>query len=200
MIHLLLATRNTHKKRELIEMLGADFRLEDLRVHPQIGEVIEDGATFLENATLKAVTTSRQVTGLVLADDSGLEVDSLGGRPGVYSARFAGPGATDFSNRRKLLAELARLGTEGNRRARFRCVLVLAERGNVVASFAGAAEGEIVERERGENGFGYDALFQPDGFLKTFAELAAREKNALSHRAAAVAQLRVYFQARRDLG
>lgn len=174
-------------------MLGRNFLLQDLRAHPQIGEVAEDGATFLENARLKAVSVSRVLPGLILADDSGLEVDSLGGAPGVFSARYAGEGATDVANREKLLAELAELAPEGSRTARFRCVLVLAQDGDLIASFAGASEGEIVRSERGEGGFGYDALFQPSESAKTFAEMSATEKNALSHRAVAVAQLKEYF-------
>lgn len=192
MIHLQLATRNAHKTREFAEILGADFALKDLAAHPEIGEIVEDGATFEENARIKAVAISRQVTGLVLADDSGLEVDSLGGAPGIFSARYAGEGATDAENRRKLLAALDAV-PDARRRARFRCVLVLALAGQAVASFAGAVDGAIVREERGGAGFGYDPLFQPDGFARTFAELSSAEKNALSHRGAAVAQLRDYL-------
>ncbi len=174
-------------------MLGTGFALHDLRAHPEIGEVIEDGASFLENAQLKALAASRHWRGLVLADDSGLEVDSLGGAPGVYSARYAGAHATDAENRRKLLAAMASQGD--SRRGRFCCRLVLADAGNTIVTFEGAVEGTIVHAERGEAGFGYDSLFQADGFEKTFAELSAREKNRTSHRAAAVAKLRTYFHA-----
>ena len=191
---LCLATRNAHKTREFVEMLGADFVLEDLSAHPEIGEVIEDGTTFAENAERKALAVSRQCRGLVLADDSGLEVDSLGGAPGIFSARYAGEGTTDAANRRKLLEELTALAPDAPRRARFRCVLVLARAGAVLASFDGAVEGTIVRAERGEKGFGYDSLFQPDGFAKTFAQLPAAEKNAFSHRAKAVAQLRDFVK------
>lgn len=170
-------------------MLGAEFALEDLRGHPEIDEVIEDGATFAENARRKALAVSRQWPGLALADDSGLEVDSLGGAPGVLSARYAGEGATDAANRRKLLEEMAMLAPNSLRTARFRCVLVLARGGEALATFDGAVEGEIVRAERGRNGFGYDSLFQPNRLTKTLAQLSAREKNALSHRAVAVAQL-----------
>ena len=191
MIHLQLATRNAHKTREFRLLLGAGFALEDLGAHPEIGEIAENGATFAENARIKAITVSRRVSGLVLADDSGLEVDSLGGRPGVFSARYAGEKASDAQNRRKLLATLAEPRLV--RTARFRCVLVLARSGESIASFAGAVEGTIVRTERGEDGFGYDALFQPNGFEQTFAELSPAEKNALSHRGMAVAQLREFF-------
>lgn len=194
---LFLASRNAHKTRELEQLLGPDFVLEDLRSHPGISEVLEDGSTFLENAQLKAVTISRQVSGLVMADDSGLEVDSLGGAPGIYSARYAGEGATDETNRHKLLTELDRLPAETSRVARFRCVLVLAEGGNVLSAFDGAVSGRILHTERGSAGFGYDPLFQPDGFEKSFAELSAMEKNAVSHRGAAVDQLRLFLKAAR---
>ncbi len=195
MHRIFLASRNGHKTRELAQILGADFVLEDLRSHPEIGEVIEDGATFLENARLKAVTISRQLPGLILADDSGLEVDSLGGAPGVYSARYAGVGATDEMNRHKLRDELGRLAKDASRAARFRCVLVLARDGNVLATSEGDVRGQILDGERGGAGFGYDPVFQPDGFEKSFAELSPKEKNAISHRAAAAAKLRTFFEA-----
>lgn len=192
--HLLLASRNAHKTRELAQILGSDFALEDLRSHPEMSEVIEDGTTFFENARLKAVTISQQLPGLVLADDSGLEVDSLDGAPGVYSARYAGEGATDETNRRRLLDELNRLLGGSSRAARFRCVLVLARDGDVLATFDGAVTGQILGAERGDAGFGYDPLFQPDGFERSFAELTPEEKNAMSHRAAAAEKLRTFLR------
>lgn len=194
MHHLFLATHNAHKTREFAEMLGGDFALQDLGAHPEIDDVAEDGATFAENARLKARAVSRQWPGLVLADDSGLEVDSLGGAPGVFSARYAGGNATDAANRWKLLEEMAMLAPNARRTARFRCVLVLARGGEVLATLDGAVEGEILRAERGQNGFGYDSLFQPIGFTKTFGQLSAGEKNALSHRAVAVAQLRDFLE------
>ncbi len=193
MISLCLATRNPHKTREFLEMLGGEICLTDLSEHPEIGPVPEDGITFEENARIKAKTVSRQVPGLVLADDSGLEVDSLGGAPGVYSARYAGEGATDGANRQKLLEEMGRLATNSPRTARFRCVLALAHGGEVIATFEGAVEGKVVRAERGLLGFGHDSLFQPNEFGKTFAELSAEEKNAISHRARAVSQLRTFL-------
>ena len=195
MHHLFLASRNAHKTRELAQILGPGFALEDLRSHPEIGEVTEDGATFFENARLKAVTISRRLPGLILADDSGLEVDSLGGAPGVFSARYAGVGATDEMNRHRLRDELGRLAKGSSRAAHFRCVLVLAREGDVLATFEGAVSGQILETEHGRGGFGYDPLFQPDGFAKSFAELSPEGKNAISHRAAAAAQLRTFLGA-----
>lgn len=189
MHHLFLASHNAHKTRELAQILGPGFVLEDLRNHPEIGEVAEDGATFAENARLKAVTLSRQWPGLVLADDSGLEVESLGGAPGVRSARYAGEGANDAANRRKLLEAMACFPDDAARRARFRCVLALARGGRVLAICDGSVAGQIVRQARGSAGFGYDALFQPNGFSETFAGLTAATKNSISHRGRAIAKM-----------
>jgi XTP/dITP diphosphohydrolase len=192
--HLFLASRNAHKTREFRQMLGAEFILQDLRTHPEIGQVVEDGATFAENARLKAVAISRQLPGLILADDSGLEVESLGGAPGVYSARYAGKNATDEMNRRKLLDEMAQLTPGSSRAARFRCVLALARSGEVLATFEGSAKGRITSEPRGDGDFGYDPLFQPNEVGQTFAELRPAEKNTISHRALAVAQLKSFLR------
>jgi len=175
-------------------MLGTEYLLEDLCSHPEIEEIVEDGATFAENARLKAVAVSQRLSGLVLADDSGLEVDSLGGNPGVRSARFAGERATDAENRAKLLRELAKLPEGTSRAARFRCVLALAHSGEVVATFEGLVEGEIAATERGTGGFGYDPLFRPRGRKETFAEISPKEKDRMSHRGAALEHLRLFFR------
>lgn len=198
MIHLQLATRNAHKAAELRQLLGAEFELEDLTAHPEVGEVVEDGATFEENARLKAIAVSRQLPGLVLADDSGLEVDSLGGAPGVRSARYAGEMATDIENRAKLSNAVTQLPASASRTARFRCVLALARDGKCIQTFEGTIEGTIVPKERGAAGFGYDPLFQPNESDKTFAELSSTEKNAISHRASAAAKLRDFLQTSRS--
>jgi XTP/dITP diphosphohydrolase len=190
-----LASRNPHKTKELAAMLGSEFTLEDLRNHPEIPEVIEDGATFAENARLKAVAISRQLPGLVLADDSGLEVDSLGGAPGIFSARYAGAEASDEANRQKLLTELAKRGADAARTARFHCALALARDGRVLAICEGSVAGEIVRRARGSAGFGYDPLFQPNGFSKTFAELPAATKDSISHRGEAVTRMKAFIRA-----
>lgn len=176
-------------------MLGGDFVLEDLSAHPEIAEVIESGATFEENARIKALAVSRQLPGLVLADDSGLEVDSLGGAPGVFSARYAGAEASDEANREKLLKELAKLGPDATRTARFRCALVLARGGEVLAIYDGSVEGEIVRQARGSAGFGYDPLFQPNEFSETFAELPAATKNSISHRGRALTKMKQFLRA-----
>jgi len=194
MNRLLLATRNAHKTREFTEMMGMNFALEDLRAHPEIGEVVEDGATFAENARIKATAVSRQLPGLVLADDSGLEVDSLGGAPGVFSARYAGAEASDEANRQKLLVELAKRGPDAARMARFHCALALARDGRVLAICEGSVVGEIVRQARGSAGFGYDPLFQPNEFSETFAELPAATKNSISHRGRAVTKMKQFLR------
>ena len=190
MPQLLLATRNPHKTREFSEMLGADFVIRDLSKETQAPVIDETGSTFEQNAILKAVGISRQVPDLVLADDSGLEVDALNGAPGVFSARYAGATATDQSNVAKLLEELSARRGDQPFTARFRCVLALAQGNDVLGTFEGAVEGAIVDGPRGSNGFGYDPIFQPIGFDRTFAQLPADEKNRISHRAAAVRLLR----------
>jgi XTP/dITP diphosphohydrolase len=152
-------------------------------------EVIEEtGDTFLANATLKAVATSQMITDYVLADDSGLECDALDGAPGVFSARYGGIPSSTEKNNAKLLEELARVGatTPEQRRARFRCVLVLAKEGQVLGSFEGACEGTIALAPKGTNGFGYDPLFTPDGYKQTFGQLSEKTKANLSHRALAL--------------
>ena len=186
---VLVSTRNAHKLVEIRQILGPSFELLDLSSIPALGEVEETGTTFEENAGLKALAASAHFGGWVLADDSGLEVDALGGAPGVYSARFSGEGATDVTNRALLLEKLAAVPAD-QRSARFRCVIALARGGEVLAHFSGAVEGAIIQSEKGEGGFGYDPLFVPEGFGETFAELGAETKNRLSHRGRALAGLK----------
>lgn len=183
---LILATRNKQKTCEFRELIGAEFEIKDLTSLSEINIVEESGSTFSENATLKAVSVSRDVQSLVVADDSGLEVDALGSAPGIYSARFAGENATDAENTAKLLRELREVT---DRSARFRCVIALAREGKLVGTFEGTVEGQIVDLPRGKNGFGYDPVFQPSGFEQTFAEMAPELKNKISHRGQAVAGL-----------
>ena len=157
---VLIATRNAHKTREIARILGDRFAVSDLAAHPEIPAAVESGSTFRENAELKAVEASRIFDGLVLSDDSGLEVDALGGAPGVYSARYAGEKADDAANRRRLLDELARADARGKARtARFRCVIAVAAHGRVTATFDGVVEGIIINREKGAGGFGYDSTY-----------------------------------------
>jgi XTP/dITP diphosphohydrolase len=183
----LIATRNAHKTREIQEILGGQFEVHDLSSHPEIPEAIESGKTFEENAVLKAVAVSKECPELVIADDSGLEVDALGGAPGIFSARYAGENATDQENIDKLLGELTRTGAKPSARsARFRCALALAHHGKVLATFDSAVEGTVIESPRGSKGFGYDPVFVPSGFKETFAELPDETKNRISHRAKAL--------------
>lgn len=186
---VLVSTRNAHKLVEIRQILGPSFELLDLSSVPALGEVEETGTTFEENAALKALAASAHFGGWVLADDSGLEVDALGGAPGVRSARFSGEGATDITNRALLLEKLATVPAD-QRSARFRCVIALARGGQVLAHFSGAVEGAIIQSEKGDGGFGYDPLFVPEGFGETFAELGAETKNRLSHRGRALAALK----------
>jgi XTP/dITP diphosphohydrolase len=188
---LLLATRNAHKTREFRELLGRAFDVIDLSSFPEIAIPEETGRTFEDNATLKAIASSKKLPSLVIADDSGLEVDALGGAPGICSARYAGENAGDVPNVNKLLRELRKrnIATE-KRSARFRCVIALAQNGKVLGVFEGFVEGKIVEPPRGSGGFGYDPIFEPKGFNQTFAEMTPESKNQISHRARAVAALR----------
>jgi XTP/dITP diphosphohydrolase len=186
---LLVATNNPGKIREYRELLEGLPETVDMTFPAQEGidlEVEESGDTFAENARIKA-TAYAQASGLLtLADDSGLEVDALGGAPGVRSARYAGPGATDADRYRKLLAELAGI-PPGQRAARFRCVVALALPDGPIYTADGTCEGEIGFTARGEHGFGYDPVFIVEGYGgKTLAELGPEEKNRISHRARAV--------------
>jgi len=189
-IELIVATRNTHKTHEIQHILGPDFRVRDLGTHPDVSEVPESGASFEENAKIKALAASRQLPALVIADDSGLEVDALAGAPGIYSARYAGPNATDRDKIDKLLRELERIrATHDRRHARFRCVVALARDGNLLGTFEGIVGGRIADEVRGDSGFGYDPIFIPEGTEQTFGELPTEMKNAISHRAKAIRAL-----------
>src|SRR5437867_10215336 len=193
-IELLFATRNAHKTEEVQRILGPQFKVNDLADHPEIPHIEETGRTFQDNAILKAVAVSKRVPGFVISDDSGLEVDALGGAPGIHSARYAGANATNIEKIDKLLEELARVGaTKNARRTRFRCVLALARKGEVLGVFEGIVEGQIADRPLGSSGFGYDPIFVPKGFQRTFGQLGPEEKNHLSHRARALEKLRAFL-------
>ena len=182
---LLVATTNRGKLRELSALLAASFyapiSLSDVCID---ADVAETGSTLEENAALKAATYSRLSGMITLADDSGLEVDALGGEPGVRSSRYAGAGATDAQ---KIAFLLQRLNTidEEEWTARFRCVIAVASPGESPALYAGECYGRIIRESRGENGFGYDPVFLLPELGKTMAELSAQEKNHVSHRARA---------------
>jgi XTP/dITP diphosphohydrolase len=189
-MQLIVATRNTHKTREIGQIFGSRLAIRDLTTHPEISEITESGTSFEENAKLKAIAVSKKLPGLVIADDSGLEVDALGGAPGIQSARYAGVNASDKEKIAKLLSQLAKIdATTDQRRARFCCVLAVARDGRILATFEGVVEGKIAERPCGSHGFGYDPIFIPDGFEETFAELPEEVKNNISHRAKAIAKL-----------
>jgi non-canonical purine NTP pyrophosphatase (RdgB/HAM1 family) len=187
---LLIATRNAGKAREFAELLGPGWKVETLADRPDLLEGEEDGVTFEANAAKKAILVSLQAGPgvLILADDSGLEVDALDGAPGVYSARYAGEPKDDARNNAKLLAALA--GTPAAQRgAQFRCSLCLAREGEVVAVADGICRGSLIEVPRGSDGFGYDPLFVPEGGTQTFAEMGSAQKHALSHRGKAMAAM-----------
>ena len=189
MAAIVIASRNEHKIEEIRRLLaGLAVDVLSLGDYPDAPEIDEDGAAFQDNALKKARVIAR-FTGLTaLADDSGLEVDSLGGQPGVRSARFAGETASDAENNRKLLRCLAEVPSE-ERQAQFRCVIALVSRTGAESLVEGTCQGVIIEEERGSGGFGYDPLFLLPHLGKTFAELSMEEKNELSHRGKALQQV-----------
>jgi XTP/dITP diphosphohydrolase len=183
---LIIATRNAHKTAEIRAMIGDRFEVLDVTAFPECPEIPETGTSFLENARLKAFGISAVVDGMVLSDDSGLEVDALGGAPGVWSSSFGGEEGNHALNNARLISEMA---GKSDRRARFRCTMVLAEGARELAHFSGTVEGRIIDEIRGAKGFGYDPLFIPEGYEDTFAELGEGVKNVLSHRSRALAQI-----------
>lgn len=196
MHRLVFATSNAHKTEEVAAILGKAWHVEDLRTHPGVTLDEETGETFEDNAIIKAVSGSRQLPGmLVLADDSGLQVDALGGAPGVRSARYAGENATAADNRAKLIQELNKKAMYPRFNGRFHCCMVLARDGQVLETTHGSVEGIILPYEVGEGGFGYDPLFVPLGFTDTFGVLPPETKNQLSHRARALAAMKTQLKA-----
>jgi len=199
---LVVATRNSKKKQEILEILGdLPMALHDLSAYPHAPEVVEDGATFEANSRKKAIETATVLGQWVLGEDSGLVVPALGGRPGVYSARYAGKQGDDAANNAKLLAELAALRPRaasllqdretGETAAYYVCTAALADpSGQVRAVAEGQCHGVILKEYRGHGGFGYDPLFLIPEWHQTFGELSPRVKHALSHRARALEQLR----------
>jgi XTP/dITP diphosphohydrolase len=185
------ATGNPGKLREF-RLAAECFGVEILEL-PDFKEIAaceETGRTFEENAVLKARYYGQHAPGRLFADDSGIEVDALDGRPGVVSARYAGPGATDAMNNALLLGNLR--GRE-DRRARFVCVIALANRGELIRTFRGVVEGEILKAPRGTEGFGYDPLFYYPPYGRSFGEISAEEKMAVSHRGKALTALFRYL-------
>jgi XTP/dITP diphosphohydrolase len=188
---LVVGTRNAKKRAEILEILGdLGLELRDLTSWPDAPEVVEDGVTFADNARKKAVELARHLHHWVLGEDSGLVVPGLNGRPGVYSARYAGTPGDDAANNARLLAELAPL-PEDRRAAYYVCTAALADpQGQVQAVAEGRCHGVITREPRGRGGFGYDPLFLIPEYHHTFGELSPRVKHALSHRGRALAQLR----------
>ena len=190
-MRLLIATTNDGKRREYERLLESvpELRLETMASLGVTVQVDEDRDTFEGNALKKATEIAAAARVACLADDSGLEVDALGGRPGVLSARYSGDGATDGRNNEKLLEELRDIPDE-KRTARFRCAIAVVDAdGVVLAATTGSCEGRIGRAPRGTHGFGYDPLFIPDGFTQAMAELPPETKNRISHRAEAAAKL-----------
>ncbi len=195
MTKIVLATRNQHKIRELTFFLGG-LAVEVLTLNdfPGVPPLVEDGITFRENALKKAHRVFEETGVLSLADDSGLEVFFLNGRPGVWSARYAGTETDDSANNQKLLLEMRAVAPR-RRGAQFRALLALV--GNRIEEVTeGVCPGRLAEYPRGTNGFGYDPIFIPDGFKRTYAELTAEEKNRISHRSKAFEKMREVLKSR----
>ena len=195
MSELLIATKNVGKIKELEKLLAdTPVQLRSLNDFPKAFEPEETGATFAENAALKAQSYALQIGLWALGDDSGLEVEALGGAPGVFSARYAGAGATDMQRIEKLLKELGKVREE-NRRARFVCAMAIARAtGEIEFVAEGVCNGTIALAASGANGFGYDPIFVPDGFSETFGTLSNNIKQQISHRARASAKIIQYLR------
>lgn len=190
MLELIIASKNEGKIREIVDVLNLhDAKICTFKDYPSWPEVEETGSTFYDNALIKARALVEAFGKTAIADDSGLEVDALGGEPGVYSARYAGEEGNPEKNNEKLLRELEGV-EEGKRTARFRCVAVLLTPDGWVASADGTLEGRIGFEPRGKRGFGYDPIFIPEDETRTVAEMPADEKNAISHRGKAFRKLK----------
>lgn len=192
---LILASHNEHKATEIKAiLLPFGVKVLSLSEINYVTEIEETGSTLEENAQLKAIAISKFTSDYVLADDSGLEVESLGNAPGVISARYAGVPSNSENNIALLLKNLSGIT---NRFARFRTVLAIAKSGVIIQQFEGKIEGEITLEPSGKDGFGYDPIFVPTGYKQTFAEMNALEKNQISHRANALAQLVNWIKSKR---
>ena len=193
---IVLATRNEKKVKEIkriIEEGGVSVtKIFTLNDFPGCPDVQEDGKTFEENAVKKAVSVSQYTGMTALADDSGLEVDVLNGAPGVLSARYAGDSADDMANLKKLLREMEHVPYE-KRRARFACCIAMAYK-DTVKTFFGYVKGSIGREPQGKSGFGYDPVFYPEGYDRTFAQMSNEKKNALSHRGKALREFQKYLK------
>lgn len=187
---IIIATNNKGKAKEFKKIFSDyGYNIKTLHDFPEIGEIPETGDSFAENALQKAAAISEELNTIVLADDSGLEVEALNGEPGIYSARYAGEHGNDQKNNEKLLKELENIPKE-ERKANFHCTLVLVGPGREPLFVEGNIEGFILDAPKGENGFGYDPLFYIPSLDKSMGELTNDEKNQMSHRAKAIEQLR----------
>ncbi len=194
MFEIVISSRNKEKKRELKTLLkGLEIKVSDLNYYPSAPKVEEKGGTFEENAIAKAAAIAKFTKKLTLADDSGLEVSALGGRPGVYSARFAGKNAAYEANNRKLLKLLERF-PKSKRSARFVSVIAIADKDRLVGMTRGECGGWITFGPKGKNGFGYDPVFFSPKYKKTFAQLTARQKNSISHRGRALRKAKIIIR------
>lgn len=189
MEQLLFVTHNAHKSEEVKAIVGNNFEVMNLSEINFFDEIPETGNTFKENALQKAKFLHDRLGCSCFADDTGLEVDALNGEPGVYSARYAGEPSNTQRNIEKLLENLK--GKE-NRKAQFTTVIAVILN-NEIYFFEGAISGQIIDNQRGEGGFGYDSVFIPDGYDKTFAELPAEVKNSISHRAVAMQKFKEFI-------
>lgn len=191
---ILIGTTNEGKVNDFKQLLeNEQIQVLSLRDLDNAIDVEETGTTFAENAILKAETLSRYYNQIVIADDSGLEIEALNGKPGVYSARYAGEHKSDEDNINKVLSEMEGIPFH-NRKAAFVCVLALAVPGQETKIFEGKCEGYITEKPKGNNGFGYDPIFYVPEKEKTMAELSLEEKNELSHRKRAIDKLKEYWE------
>lgn len=189
MKEVIIATKNPGKAREFAHIFAPrGIVVRTLLDYPEIKDVEETGQTFEENAILKAEAISKQLNKMVISDDSGLIIDALGGRPGIFSARYAGEEKNDQANIDKVLNELNGIATE-KRTARFYCALAVADLGKETITVSGTCEGQVLEERKGSNGFGYDPIFYVVEKGVAMAELSSDEKNKISHRAIALQKL-----------
>jgi XTP/dITP diphosphohydrolase len=185
---VVIATGNQGKLKEFYSILGSEhFEFKSLHDIGFTDEIIEDGKTFEDNAVIKARAVHAFCNLPVMADDSGIEVDALGGRPGIYTARFAGVGASDQQNNTKLLSEL---NGSADRGAQFVCALCYIDENHIETIVRGEVRGVVLDKESGSNGFGYDPLFMPNGYDKSFGQMTMQEKKSLSHRGEAIKKIK----------
>lgn len=192
MKEILLATANAHKLEEFSNILDKDYSIRSLKDYPELPEIDETGSTLEENAGIKAKTLASHTGSTTIADDSGLIIPALNGAPGIHSARYAGQHGNDAANRKLLLHNLENID---DRSAYFECAIVLCYPDGETRYFSGRLHGRIGYEEKGNNGFGYDSIFIPEGSSKTLAEYSAEEKNQISHRRRAIDRLLQYLSA-----